>query len=1323
MPFRLIILISLLLPFYTSAQLVINEGSNRNYAAIADEDAEHPDWIELYNAGTDTIQLLNYSLTDDSLVPAKWTFPNIVILPGEFRLVFCSGKNRKPITGFKNVISEISYVPNVGWNTHNFNAPFYWDGVSSLLVNTCSYSSTGYTSNSVFNQTTTSYFSSLSAFQDGSPNICGTTYGTMAMKRPNMKLNNFIIGNGTLNNSPYDYPAPYGNWYWAAKNQMVIPAAELVASGLTAGNIHSLSFDVVSSDPNTSYDYFDCSMKLISYNAVNSTFESADTNLWMHTNFKISSAGETVFLYSPTQQLLSKLYVNVAQLDVSNGLQPDGSSSVVLFATPTPESSNNNSQGFSNYLLPPTFSVPSGQYNNSLSVTISNPNTIACQIRYTLNGDDPDTTSALYTGLPISVYFSGVLKAKAFSDSAIGSTISASSYLIGISHVTPVLSIVTDPENLYGNDGIFDNWQFDWEKAAHVDYFDSLKHLIFSQKAGIQIDGGAGGSRSHPQHSMRVELDDPVLGDGEVNYPLVGHRPSRNKFGRFYLRNGSNYFLTLPYKDAALLECVGEETKNYYSAWSPISVYINGSYFGLYEMREKFDEDYFDELENADADSTDILSLSYWNGGILRAVRGSVDSFYTAYNNFSNLNTNDTSYWSSANQYFDMLHYNDYIIAETYAGNIDWPGNNIKIYRSDKTNFSWRFCLIDLEGSMNPNGFSTASDDHIAYALNGDPNNPYINIFKRSILNPRFKKYFINRYADLMNTSYRYSRLKNVTNKMFNQTVIEMPKEFARWGNPNNINGQMSAFVTNHQTLLSEMAIRTAVVRNNIQSNFSLTSQVDITLDVFPLGAGKIKLNTIIPDSLPFTGVYFHGNPIQMTALANPGFEFAYWDTNAVINAIDTNFSIEKDVPTATVFRAVFQPTNSYGKLNITEVNYNSDSTRNAGNWIEFKNIATAPLNISGYTFSDSTANNVYTFVQGTVIQPGDYLVLAEDTSLFHAQHPNTFVYGPTGFGFSNKSEPLTLYDVNQIAVVTMHYRDSLPWPIAADGYGRTLELLNDSLNPALASSWFPGCIGGSPGTTYVDCNEPILFTEINYNSSESANAGDWIELYNATNNSIDISGYTFKDDDDTHQFIIPSNTQLASHAYYVLVANSILFENRFDTTSNFVGSFPFGLSSKGEAVRLFDQTGKLVQSLVYDELAPWPAGANAVGYTLELSNYADTISLGSSWQVGCLEGSPGKMMYFPCSTSDIQASENNPVSIYPNPSTEKFNVHFASDEMISDSQIQVYDYFGRCIHVEMNRKSAANLEITLPTNASSGMYLLRINSDDHVWEKVLLKQ
>jgi chromate transporter len=82
-------------------------------------------------------------------------------------------------------------------------------------------------------------------------------------------------------------------------------------------------------------------------------------------------------------------------------------------------------------------------------------------------------------------------------------------------------------------------------------------------------------------------------------------------------------------------------------------------------------------------------------------------------------------------KYFDLKYYADYIIGETWAGNVDWPQNNIKIYRSNTTNYRWRFCLIDLEGAMDPFGFSNAFDDHIAYVLNADPNNPYINIFLR----------------------------------------------------------------------------------------------------------------------------------------------------------------------------------------------------------------------------------------------------------------------------------------------------------------------------------------------------------------------------------------------------------------------------------------------------------------------------------------------------------------------------------------------------------------------------------------------------------------
>ncbi len=486
------------------AQLVINEGSNRNYLAAPDEDGEYPDWIELFNAGTDTINLMNYSLTDNENNPGKWVFPNIKLAPGEFKLVFCSGKDRKPISGFVTVVNTGTFNPVAGWNLHELSTPFYWDGESNLMINTCSYSNTGYTTNSVFNQTNTSYRSTVFSFQDGSPAACQAGYGTPVYQRPNIKLNGFQVGTGSVQNSPYDYPAPYGNWYWGARNQMLVPATELTQAGLTEGDITSIAFDVVSTDPNTIYDYIEIHIKLVSIGEVSSTFEPVNPYNYLHTNFKISSEGETVFLYSPTQELLSSLFINCVNLDNSAGKFPDASPSSYLFDIATPSVSNNNSSVYTSYLTAPVISVPSGFYNSPVDINIADPNLGPSFIYYSVDGSDPTTGSTLYEGYPVTIGSSEVLKVRVFADDRLPSPIVVNTYFFEVDHFTPVLSVVTDETNLYGPSGIFDNWWYDWERSAYVEYFDSTKQLIFSQSAGIQIDGGAGGSRSHPQHSFRV---------------------------------------------------------------------------------------------------------------------------------------------------------------------------------------------------------------------------------------------------------------------------------------------------------------------------------------------------------------------------------------------------------------------------------------------------------------------------------------------------------------------------------------------------------------------------------------------------------------------------------------------------------------------------------------------------------------------------------------------------------------------------------------------------------------------------------------------------
>ncbi len=888
-------------------QVVINEGTNRNYLSIADEDGDYPDWIELFNAGPDTVHLLDYTLTDKVDNPVKWSFPNVTIAPGGFLTVFCSGKDRKPVTGFVHVVNSGPFVASVGWNSHTLSTPFYWDGQSNLLVNTCSYSSAGYTTNSVFDQTLTGYPSTVFSFQDGSPAACSSAFGTQADRRPDIRLNGIEVGQGNFQNSPYDYPAPYGNWYWGARNQMLYPASDLVAAGMTAGPIDSIAFEVVSTDPNTSYDYIEVHMKLVTYEQVSSAFDPVDTSRFLHTNFRIAGDGESVYLYSPQQELLSELFVHCSDLDNSTGLFPDATPPAFLFQEATPSATNNNSAVFTGYLSAPAFSVPSGFYSNTVNVAISDPNP-ASVIHYTLDGSDPTPASPAYAGVPLGIGSSGVLRARAFNTGWLPSRITVATYFFDVEHTTPVLSVVTDESNLYGPAGIFDNWWFDWERTAYVEYFDSLQQLVFSQRAGIQVDGGAGGSRSQPQHSFRVELDDGVLGDGPVSYPLIPNRSNRFLYGKFYLRNGSNQYLVLPYKDACQVELMTARTHGYYSAWRPVSVYINGSYFGLYELREKFDTEYFETLEGADPETMDILSLSYWYGGALRALAGNVDSFHDSYEAFDLLDPADTSYWAQADQHFDLTWYTDYIIGESWIANNDWPWNNIKIYRSDMTDYRWRFCTIDLELSLQPNGWTDCYFDHIGYMLSQSPSIPYINIWLKSIENERYRNYFINRFADVMNTAYREDRLQNVENNFYFQTLAEMDDEYGRWGDPWNIPQQVEAFSENHFLFQEQLFQRTQQVRNHIQDHFQLTNQVDVTLNVQPPGAGHILISTVTPDEYPWQGVYFNDVPIRVRAISGDGFQFDHWEDNGLI--ADTLDPLFEDLlnDEATQFTAWFSP-------------------------------------------------------------------------------------------------------------------------------------------------------------------------------------------------------------------------------------------------------------------------------------------------------------------------------------------------------------------------------------------------------------------------------
>ena len=82
-----------------AAEVFLNEVSPANTAALVDVEGDAPDWIEIFNAGPDTVQLSGWSLSDDPEEPQKWVFPSLPLKSEAFLLVHASGKDRARVVG------------------------------------------------------------------------------------------------------------------------------------------------------------------------------------------------------------------------------------------------------------------------------------------------------------------------------------------------------------------------------------------------------------------------------------------------------------------------------------------------------------------------------------------------------------------------------------------------------------------------------------------------------------------------------------------------------------------------------------------------------------------------------------------------------------------------------------------------------------------------------------------------------------------------------------------------------------------------------------------------------------------------------------------------------------------------------------------------------------------------------------------------------------------------------------------------------------------------------------------------------------------------
>ncbi|MFN3939684.1 MAG: CotH kinase family protein, partial [Chitinophagales bacterium] len=822
---------------------------------------------------------------------------------------------------------------------------------------------------------------------------------------------------------------------------------------------------------------------------------------------------------------------------------------------------------------------------------------------------------------------------------------------------------------------------------------------MFAKHMMLEIHGGW--SRAEDKKSFRIDFKNAL--DGDVEYPLFPDKPEVTQFNNFNLRSGGQHVWTSIIQDAFLARNM-RTTYIDYEAYTPCHVFINGNYWGIYEIREKADEHFVESNYGVDADDIDLM-----NGWTTLA--GTDTGFVNLYNWLMSHDPGGDTFYDYFAERVDVQNYVDYYIGEIYYQNIDfggayWGQNNIKFYR-DRNGGKWRHIMYDLDGAMGWFGGSVY-DNFIDLIRN--PAAPSMNsqIFDRMLDNEAFRIYFINRFADLINTVFQQYHMEAEMETLTEELIEEIPRQIDRWGAPySTIN-----WLNYTEGILNYNSARISPARYQIKESFDLTQQRFITLDIQPPGAGYIQVSTIIPQTHPWVGVYFEDVPLQFTAIPNPGYTFSHWSAVDVIpDDEEINQSVTVFLNSSDLFEANFTGSPAEAEIIVTEINYNSENTANSGDWIELFNNGTNAIDISGWQLSDATGTNILHVPVQTILEANAYIVFTADVKQFKSMHPDVInVIGDFGFKLNNDADTLILTALNGDIIFSVAYADNADWPQGADGTGRTLELKNyaDDLNDA--SNWFDGCMFGSPGSAYAPCSEPLVFSEINYNSADTADAGDWIEILNTSPASVDMSLWKFADKNDTIVYQIPTGTLLSSGERIVIANNTTLFGERHEEVTPLATNFYFGLDGAGEELRLFDANGVIRFSAIYNDASPWPAEADGGGKTLELVDASGIMNDASNWFAGCPEGSPA-IAYDPaCGMLNFIDQPDVTVWVYPNPADNYFIVHVAG--LPTDNcRLSFLDITGKELFAQSLKP---NQHTTIYRNhISAGLYLLKIQYDD----------
>ncbi|MCR4905665.1 MAG: CotH kinase family protein [Clostridiales bacterium] len=517
--------------------------------------------------------------------------------------------------------------------------------------------------------------------------------------------------------------------------------------------------------------------------------------------------------------------------------------------------------------LLPQFSIPGGFYASSkkLKITVPAGAPRGSRITYTTDCSEPEKSSKIFLDeieVAKSSSAATVIRASLFdADGNRIGPIVTETYLRADDgrFTTPVISLVTEKKNLRGSTGILDHPRESgraWERPCHVEIFLPTGERVVSQDAGIRVFGGS--SRVLEQKSFRLIARregfydiEKFDGKGSFAYPFFAGRtvmagPDAGeelvKYDRLILRNGGNDSMQATAADPRDMTLTRDAAANaFFAAHSDkiavqtsrfVTVYLNGEYDGILDMKEDINGDYLEAVYGLDEEKITVIKseldttrhcAKHADGGSCRfddvwfyyevdeGPEEELDAYEAMCQSALSALGGDKAALDAAyealSRELDTENFLEYAALCLYVCNTDWPHNNIRVWRytgepEDGNPYAdgrWRFATRDLDFSFGryeclvlPEIYTQADTDNLSFTLGNYKNGAYAydgnypdslhlqGLLALCLHNDGFRARFLA-YAESLCTDESVAGLKAIMEDYAAQIEAEIPQHIKQW--------------------------------------------------------------------------------------------------------------------------------------------------------------------------------------------------------------------------------------------------------------------------------------------------------------------------------------------------------------------------------------------------------------------------------------------------------------------------------------------------------------------------------------------------------------